>query len=275
MYNASNTNTAYDTFLNKLIPVVNKRVRAYSDARKPWISSGLIKSISRKNSLYKNYLRKKISLASERYKKHKNMLTNLIRTSQRLYYQDKCNSAMGDITKTWHVLKNIVNIDYSTKPCVTEIKINNQLIIDQNIIAQKFNEYFVSIGPNLAETIDLVKDAPGDAVSYNSGHYTNSIFLTNASPSEIRSIVFCLKFTSSSGYYGIPPSLIKQVYSGIALPLSDIFNKALTSGIFPNQMKIAKIIPSINLRIDTRPTNLSLYFPSSQKCLNASCTTDF
>ena len=82
-------------------------------------------------------------MALEKYKKHRNMLTNLIRTSERLYYQDKFNSAMGDI-KTWHVLKNIVKTDYSTKPCVKEIKINYQLINDQNIIAQKFNEYFVT-----------------------------------------------------------------------------------------------------------------------------------
>ena len=123
------------------------------------------------------------------------MLTNLIRTSERLYYQDKFNCAMGDIKKTWHVLKNIVNIDYDTKLCVKEIKINNQLISDHNIIAQKFNEYFVSIGPNLAENIDIVKDAPADAVSYISGHYKNSIFLTNTSPNEICSIVSCIKFT--------------------------------------------------------------------------------
>ena len=81
------------------MPIVNKRVRAYSDAYKPWISSGVIKSITRKNSLYKNYLKKKTPLALEKYKKHKNMLTNLIRTSERLYYQDKFNSAMGDIKK--------------------------------------------------------------------------------------------------------------------------------------------------------------------------------
>ena len=36
------------------------------------------------------------------------------------------------------------------------IKINNQSINDQNIIAQKFNEYFVGILPNIAEKIDLV-----------------------------------------------------------------------------------------------------------------------
>ena len=155
-------------------------------------------------SLKTNYLKKKIPLAFEKYKKHKNLLTNLIRTSERLYYQDKFNSAMSDIKTTWHVLKNIVNTDYSTKPCVKEIKIKNQLINDQNIIAQKFNEYFVSIESNLAEKTDLVKGAPGDAVSYISGHYKNSIFLTNASPNEICSIVSCLKSACSSGYDEIP-----------------------------------------------------------------------
>ena len=54
--------------------------------------------------------------------------------------------------------QNIVSTVHSTKPCVKEIKMNDQLINDQNI-AQKFNEYFVSIRPNIAEKIDLVKDA--------------------------------------------------------------------------------------------------------------------
>ena len=75
-YNSSNTNTAYDTFLNKfntifnkLMPVVNKRVRAYSDAHKPWNSSGLIKYISRKNSLYKNYLKKEKTISIRKIQK--------------------------------------------------------------------------------------------------------------------------------------------------------------------------------------------------------------
>ena len=80
---------------------------------------------------------------------------------------------MGDIKKNQHVLKSIVSTVYSTKPCVKEIKINNQLVSDQNIIAQKFNEHFVSIGSNLAEKIDIVKDAPDDAVKYISGHSKN------------------------------------------------------------------------------------------------------
>ena len=105
-YNASDTNSAYDTFLNKfntifnkLLLVVNKRVRAYSDVQKPWISFDLIKSISWKNSAYKNHLKKKTPLALEKYKNHKNKLTNLIHTSEKFYYQDKFNSAMGDIKK--------------------------------------------------------------------------------------------------------------------------------------------------------------------------------
>ena len=45
------------------------------------------------------YTKKKTPLALEKCKKHKNNLTNLIRTSERLYYKDKFNSAMGDIKR--------------------------------------------------------------------------------------------------------------------------------------------------------------------------------
>ena len=165
--------------------------------------------------------------------------------SERLYYQ-LCNWWYKN---TWHVLKSTVNTDHSTRPCVKEIKINNQLVNYQNIIAQKFNEYFASVGPNPAEKIDLVKDAPDDAVNCISGHYKNSTFLTDTSTSEICFIVSCLKSILNSGYDRIPPSLIKQVCSGIALPLSDIFNKSLTSGLFPDQMKNAKIISTEYVQI--------------------------
>ena len=37
--------------------------------------------------------------------------------------------------------------------------------------------------------------------------------------------------------------IVKQVISHIVKPLSYICNMSLTSGIFPNNMKIAKVIP--------------------------------
>ena len=68
------------------------------------------------------------------------------------------------------------------------------------------------------------------------------------------------------------PFLIKQVCSGIALPLSNIFNKSITSSIFPEQMKIAKIIPMYKsedryLINNYRPISILPFFSNIFECL--------
>ena len=55
---------------------------------------------------------------------------------------------------------SIINTDYGTKPCVKEIKNNNQLINDKLIkipVELLFNGYFVSIGSNLQKRSTLLK----------------------------------------------------------------------------------------------------------------------
>src|SRR6218665_4132835 len=47
----------------------------------------------------------------------------------------------------------------------------------------------------------------------------------------------------SKGYDDIPIVVIKQCSVDVSSILSDIFNFSLTQGIFPVQLKIAKVIP--------------------------------
>ena len=55
---------------------------------KPWITLGLQKSIKKKNILYKNFL-KSPSLTNEaKFKKYKNNLTSLLRTSKKMYFSN-------------------------------------------------------------------------------------------------------------------------------------------------------------------------------------------
>ena len=47
----------------------------------------------------------------------------------------------------------------------------------------------------------------------------------------------------SGGYDGVPTKIVKKVIDYIVCPLSHVINKSLTSGTFPANLKIAKIIP--------------------------------
>ena len=61
------------------------------------------------------------------------------------------NLANGSISNTWKLIKNIMNADYYYKENFTKISMNSTTTTDSNIIANKFNDYFVNVSQNLAK----------------------------------------------------------------------------------------------------------------------------
>ena len=47
----------------------------------------------------------------------------------------------------------------------------------------------------------------------------------------------------STGYDGISSIVVRAVSNLISTPLSNVINNSLINGIFPNDLKIGKIIP--------------------------------
>ena len=66
---------------------------------------------------------------------------------------------------------------------------------------------------------------------------------SNVIYSEILEIVKNCKNKKSTDFNDIDMSLVKQVIEGISKPLTHICNLSFQTGSFPNQMKIAKVIP--------------------------------
>ena len=80
----------------------------------------------------------------------------LKKNAKKNYYQDKIKLFENDIRNTWKIMKEIIG----KKKCNNET-LPKQLIVDKieihnaKSIAEKFNELFVNIGPNLANEIPL------------------------------------------------------------------------------------------------------------------------
>ena len=69
------------------------------------------------------------------------------------------------------------------------------------------------------------------------------MFITDTDHGEIMNIVHMLKSNSSKGNYYIIPSIINDIISEIALSFTHIFNKSVQNGQFPDNLKIARIVP--------------------------------
>ena len=64
-----------------------------------------------------------------------------------------------------------------------------------------------------------------------------------APPTEIIDNIALLKNSESKGYDNFATTVIKQYSLEVSSVLADILNLSLTKGVFPDQLKIAKVIP--------------------------------
>ena len=113
-----------------------------------------------------------------------------------------------------------------------------EIIKDPELISEAFNNYFTEIGPQLASTIKKRINP----MSYLSSNIENSMFLPHIDENEISTIIKNIK-NSSTCWDNLPPVLFKSCISSSIKPLTYIVNKSFESGIFPDPLKLAKIVP--------------------------------
>ena len=111
-------NTAYNRFLELYSGMYNgcfplKRVtRKQRRLKKPWLTKAVLKSIKRKNDLYKKYLRVPSMVNASLYKTYKNKLNHTLRLSKRLYYEKKLQDVKSNTHATWKILNEVLKCYY-------------------------------------------------------------------------------------------------------------------------------------------------------------------
>ena len=208
---------------------------------KPWMTNGLVNACKKKNLLYKRFLTSKCSTSEIRYKTYKNKLTSILRYCEKQYYSDLLKANKNNMKETWKIINDLLNKKSSTRSSYpTEFMKNGGIISGNMNIAEHFNSFFTNIGPTLAEGIPKsdrhVESFLGDRV-------TDSIFLNPVTDEELLNIVHNAKDKKSKGYDGIDMCMLKKIIPHILTPLRHICNTSLSQGIFPDEMKIARIIP--------------------------------
>jgi len=71
----------------------------------------------------------------------------------------------------------------------------------------------------------------------------NSFFINPCSPYEIVNIIYCFNSNKSSGPNSIPSNILQLIKFEISEPLCNIFNQSFIQGIYPDKLKLAKVIP--------------------------------
>ena len=115
------------------------------------------------------------------------------------------------------------------------------MIADRVNIANKFNVFFTNIGEKIAKGINY--DGNKNYGNYLNKEIHSSFTFSNIDEAAIIKIIYNLAPKSSSGCDGISSKLLKVIAPVIIKPLTLLINQVLTTGTFPDNLKIAKVIP--------------------------------
>ena len=150
----------------KNFPLMTKLI---SDKRisKPWVANELFKCIKQRSSNFK--LLKLGLMDAQIYNSYRNYVTKKIRNSEKSYYLNTFENSRNNPRQTWLTIKEILG----HKKVSSDMKLveDGREICDAREIAQIFNNYFVTVGPNLANEIPVSNTSPLSFVSPNQNSF--------------------------------------------------------------------------------------------------------
>ena len=127
---------------------------------------------------------------------------------------------------------------------------NNKTYTYNEDIADQFNNHFINIGPTLASKIDKSNENPTQYISSSS---INSFVMENVTEAQVSNLFKNLDTNKSS--IDIPNKVIKIAAEQLSVPLTQIYNQSIETGIVPNILKVSQVTPVYKSGDATDPAN--------------------
>ena len=150
-----NVNNLFSSFYNKLNKIVNKHAPFKSISRrkvkcfsKPWITTGIRKSIQTRNKLL-------LEGNSATYKLYRNKILTLTKLSKKLYFHNYFQGNANNLKRTWQGINDLVNPKTKNTKVIMKMKhsqtqeISHDPLVNANIL----NSHFASVGHRLASEL--------------------------------------------------------------------------------------------------------------------------
>ena len=160
----NDVNKTYKLFHEKYIDIFNKsypiiKIKCKEIIYKPWLTGGLLNAVRKKNNLYKSCIKDGKESSEQKYKHYKNKLTYILRFAKKDYYQICLFEFRNNIKSTWKILNEITKrINKTNNSPSSEFLKGHKMITDYKEICNSFNDYFINVGPTLANDIKCNTD---------------------------------------------------------------------------------------------------------------------
>ena len=140
-----------------------------------------------------------------------------------------------------NVVNKLTGKTFNKHDIIDSLSIDHKIVKEQHKIANEFGKYF-SVGKVYAEKTPKPEKSCDDYINHIDKN-AKSLFLYPTNSLEIITTINSLKNKKSAGTDNISNDMIKKLKESLAEPMTIIFNKSLSEGVFPERMKMVDMIP--------------------------------
>lgn len=231
--------------VNVFAPIKKLSKKCTSFIEKPWITRTVQKAIKNRDKIHMAFIKEKdINKKDniwESYKRIRNQTTELLRKSKNDYYLNFFEKNKHNCKRTWEGINKIMHPRRSKNLSFpSSLEVNGKTTFNKNEISNHFNDFFVNVGISTQNNIRNTHKIPSD---YLNSETSETFFIQPTFPKEIEDIISSLDTSKGVGPNSIPSCIFKLIKEPISHPLSHLINLSFQNGIFPDLLKIAKVIP--------------------------------
>lgn len=251
---------------NMHIPSKTRKFNRLKDKIEKWMTDDLLELVNRKNAMYIDWKTKSptqeiYEVKKVNFRAFESIVNREKKQTKQTYYHNIFEAQKHSIKRTWNTINETLNRRKLKNDLPSNINHNGESITDPNKIANLFNSFFANIGTELSEKISNLNTHETYQSFLNSDEPTNHrCIFHEVTKEEIVSIINALDNKSSSGIDGISNKMLKYIKNEVSGAITLITNQMIYHGIFPDSLKISKVLP-IYKKGDA--SNMSNYRPIS------------
>ena len=210
------------------------------------MSQGLLKSKNKKNKLLRQY--KNGVINKEIYVRYNKIYRKLIATEQQKEFHNKILDCGHNSKRKWKVLKSELKLAEARED-ITKLNIDGSIKLNKKEIAEGFKNHFETCASKLAEE---VPDSGECEILLEQQNEWGFSAITRA---DLEKIIDSIQPKSSCGFDLLSNRMLKREKTKFSEILINLINETLLSNVFPEALKIAKVIPIFKKGDRANPNN--------------------
>ena len=175
----------------------------------------------------------------QQYKYSQNRTNNEIEKVKSQYFTDNLEANKKNPKSTWKLINELNPRNASSHKTIPNIKVGEETTNRAEGITEIFNLHFASVGEKLASDIPPSAAEPDIYVKPAETTFSMKSSSVNAVYKKLQAI----NERKTAGLDKIPCKLLKIAAEIVAPSLTHIFDKIISSSIFPTDWKLARVTP--------------------------------